>query len=52
MSGETEAAGVDLASDVGRRREDRVRPRPSTGEVTPPLSYDPDLERIEIELLL
>lgn len=56
MSGEVEAPGVDPASDVGRRREDRIRMATSshstTGDATPPLSYDPDLERIEIELLL
>jgi chemotaxis protein methyltransferase CheR len=56
MSGEVEAPGVDPASDVGRRREDRIRvgtsSRSTTGDATPPLSYDPDLERIEIELLL
>jgi chemotaxis protein methyltransferase CheR len=41
---------------AGRRREDRVRvalgARPSTNDSAAPLSYDPDLERIEIELLL
>ena len=51
-----EAGGVDLTSDVGRRREDRVRAgtasRATTGDATPPLSYNPDLERIEIELFL
>ena len=56
MSGETEAARADLVSDVGRRREDRARVgtslRSTTGEAAPPLSYNPDLERIEIELLL
>ena len=56
MSSETEAGGVELTSDVGRRREDRVRAAPSsrstTGDATPPLSYDSNLERIEIELLL
>jgi chemotaxis protein methyltransferase CheR len=42
--------------DAGRRREDRLRtavvPRPTTHDSTPPLSYDPELERLEIELLL
>ena len=42
--------------EAGRRRVDRVRPpagsRPPTDDVTPPLSYDPELERLEIELLL
>ena len=56
MSRETDAVGVDVTSDVGRRREDRIRAdsssRQTTGDATPPLSYDPDLERIEIELLL
>ena len=56
MSREAEAAGADLAADVGRRREDRIRAggsaRSPTGDASPPLSYDPDLERIEIELLL
>lgn len=41
---------------TGRRREDRVRvalgARPSTTDASAPLSYDPELERIEIELLL
>ena len=40
----------------GRRREDRVRPppsaRPPIHDVSPPLSYDSELERLEIELLL
>ena len=55
MSREAEAAGIDVGSDAGRRREDRVRAGPArqtTGDASPPLSYDPDLERIEIELLL
>ena len=42
--------------DVGRRKEDRLRtpvvPRPTSHDATSPLSYDPELERIEIELLL
>ncbi len=42
---------------IGRRQEDRARvalgTRPSTSDAAAaPLSYDPDLERIEIELLL
>src|SRR5690349_23766498 len=41
---------------TGRRREDRGAvpgSRPSTNEsATAPLSYDPELERLEIELLL
>ena len=41
---------------TGRRQEDRVRmalgARPSTSDSAAPLSYDPDLERLEIELLL
>ena len=55
MTREAEAAGVDVGSDVGRRREDRARvatSRQTSGDASPPLSYDPDLERIEIELLL
>jgi chemotaxis protein methyltransferase CheR len=56
MSRETDGVGVDLASDVGRRREDRIRAvslsHQTAGDATPPLSYDSDLERIEIELLL
>jgi chemotaxis protein methyltransferase CheR len=40
----------------GRRREDRARgalgARVTTPDFTAPLSYDPDLERLEIELLL
>ena len=43
-------------AEVGRRREDRLRssivPRLTTHDSTSPLSYDPELERIEIELLL
>ena len=42
--------------DAGRRREDRLRttvvPRATTHDSPPPLSYDPELERLEIELLL
>ncbi|HUQ79542.1 MAG TPA: protein-glutamate O-methyltransferase CheR [Gemmatimonadaceae bacterium] len=42
--------------DGGRRREDRVRPAPSSRppahDAGPPLSYDSELERLEIELLL
>jgi chemotaxis protein methyltransferase CheR len=42
--------------DTGRRREDRLRtaiiPRATSADSTPPLSYDPELERLEIELLL
>ena len=41
---------------IGRRREDRLRAalgvRPSTSDSAAPLSYDPELERLEIELLL
>ncbi len=41
---------------TGRRREDSIRvalgARPSTTDSAAPLSYDPDLERLEIELLL
>src|SRR5687767_12693726 len=48
--------GTPDPGEAGRRRADRVRPsvvaRPPTHDVTPPLSYDPELERIEIELLL
>ena len=40
----------------GRRREDRLgttpQVRPTASESAAPLSYDPELERIEIELLL
>jgi chemotaxis protein methyltransferase CheR len=56
MSRDVDASGNDVALDVGRRREDRVRagtaPRQTTSDASPPLSYDPDLERVEIELLL
>jgi chemotaxis protein methyltransferase CheR len=42
--------------DAGRRREDSLRtaiiPRATSADSTPPLSYDPELERLEIELLL
>jgi chemotaxis protein methyltransferase CheR len=42
--------------EQGRRREDRARAavsgRSSGPDVSTPLSYDPDLERLEIELLL
>jgi chemotaxis protein methyltransferase CheR len=42
--------------EQGRRREDRVRAavggRSSGPDASAPLSYDPDLERLEIELLL
>jgi chemotaxis protein methyltransferase CheR len=47
---------ADAGVETGRRRADRVRAtvanRPPTQDVTPPLSYDPALERLEIELLL
>ena len=43
-------------TSAGRRREDRISvalgARPSTSDAAAPLSYDPDLERLEIELLL
>jgi chemotaxis protein methyltransferase CheR len=43
-------------TSAGRRREDRISvalgARPSTSDTAAPLSYDPDLERLEIELLL
>jgi chemotaxis protein methyltransferase CheR len=54
--GPIEAAAATEPSDVGRRREDRVRAtlgvRLSTTDAAAPLSYDPELERLEIELLL
>jgi len=41
---------------TGRRREDRARvalgARPTTTDSAAPVSYDPELERLEIELLL
>jgi chemotaxis protein methyltransferase CheR len=41
---------------AGRRREDRLRAslgvRPTSSDAAAPLSYDPELERVEIELLL
>src|SRR5215211_7854940 len=58
MSVEPREAGVtaDDGVETGRRRADRVptsvASRPPTHDVTPPLSYDPGLERVEIELLL
>jgi chemotaxis protein methyltransferase CheR len=48
----------EAATGLGRRREDRIRqdnraPAVSVStDPSPPLSYDPQLERIEIELLL
>jgi chemotaxis protein methyltransferase CheR len=54
--GPIEAAAATEPSVVGRRREDRVRAtlgvRLSTTDAAAPLSYDPELERLEIELLL
>src|SRR5688500_4880422 len=51
-----DASAVQDVVEGGRRREDRLRKpvisRPSTHDATPPLSYDPELERLEIELLL
>src|SRR5690349_19331137 len=48
-------ASVDVPAS-GRRREDRlnvnVGVRQSGSDAPPPLSYDPELERLEIELLL
>jgi chemotaxis protein methyltransferase CheR len=42
--------------EAGRRREDRIRTsvvqRATTHDTATPLTYDPELERIEIELLL
>ena len=46
----------DPTKTSGRRREDRIptatSARPTTSDVAVPLAYDPELERIEIELLL
>jgi chemotaxis protein methyltransferase CheR len=43
-------------TSTGRRRDDRISvalgARPSTSDTAAPLSYDPDVERLEIELLL
>jgi chemotaxis protein methyltransferase CheR len=60
MSVEQRAPDVDVSapepSVEGRRREDRVRTehgaRQTTTDFTAPVSYDPELERLEIELLL
>ena len=59
MSVEPRDVGVtaDDGVEAGRRRADRVQARvaasrPPTHDVSPPLSYDPALERLEIELLL
>jgi chemotaxis protein methyltransferase CheR len=60
MSIEQHEQRVDLSATEpaaeGRRREDRARSapgvRPTTTDFTAPLSYDPELERLEIELLL
>lgn len=44
------------AAAAGRRREDRLREslgaRPTSTDSAAPVSYDPELERLEIELLL
>jgi chemotaxis protein methyltransferase CheR len=46
----------DRTTTTGRRREDRLGTTPgarqTTSESAAPLSYDPELERVEIELLL
>ena len=51
-----ESSTTDETVDAGRRREDRLRAvastRSSTHNATPPVSYNPELERLEIELLL
>lgn len=51
-----ESSTTDETVDAGRRREDRLRAdasaRSSTHDATPPVSYNPELERLEIELLL
>jgi chemotaxis protein methyltransferase CheR len=59
MSIEQRGPDASPAADVvehGRRREDRLRPAVTTRQSGPdssaPLSYDPQLERLEIELLL
>ena len=57
MSAERDVeVGTPGPGEVGRRREDRVRTsapsRAPTLDAPPPLSYDPELERLEIELLL
>jgi chemotaxis protein methyltransferase CheR len=53
---DVDAAAAVESAVPGRRREDRLATttavRASTSDVAAPLSYDPDLERIEIELLL
>ena len=60
MSAEQTGPGVDASASTepvagGRRREDRIRPpnlRTTGPDASAPLSYDPELERLEIELLL
>ena len=51
-----DGAAAAEAAEKGRRREDRLRvpmgSRQTGPDASPPVSYDPELERLEIELLL
>ena len=54
--GDVDASPAVEPTTTGRRREDRlsatIAARVSTSDASAPLSYEPELERIEIELLL
>jgi len=54
--GDADASPAVEPATAGRRREDRlsatIAARATTSDSAAPLSYDPELERIEIELLL